>query len=311
MVESDMTAANLPNAKNSTGHRRPFKLLGLHALTFIHPGVGQVMGAIDLPVSSETTTCSPYIAGSSLKGALRDVAHRQWGEPDKDPQKRENTTFGNTNEAAGSLILSDARLLLLPVRCIDSGFRYLTCPQILTRFKLDLGLAGETLDLSPNAFLNLASGSAAVCTEHPDKLILEELVFDADASTAEQIGKVICAITKLAPASALTEEDLKKRIAIVTNDEFGWFARNGLPVRMRNSLYDDSKTVKPGHLWSEEYLAPESLLYMLAGSRSAASEPLTRLQELLEGDGYYLQVGGNETLGQGWFLTRFFGQTAP
>ena len=311
MVESDTTAANMPNAENSTGHRRPFKLLGLHALTFIHPGVGQVMGAIDLPVSRESTTDFPYIAGSSLKGALRDVAQRQWGKPDEDPQKRENTTFGNTNDAAGSLILSDARLLLLPVRCIDNGFRYLTCPQILTRFKLDLGLADETLDLSPNAFSNLAGGSAAACAKNPDKLILEELVFDADDSKAEHIAKVVDAIAKLAPVSALTREDLEKRITIVTDDEFGWFARNGLPVRMRNSLYDDSKTVKPGHLWSEEYLAPESLLYMLAGSRSAACEPLARLKELLEGDGYYLQVGGNETLGQGWLLTRFFGQTAP
>ena len=45
-------------------------VIGLLAETSIHPGTGRSTGVVDLPVAREAATDYPFIAGSSLKGAL-------------------------------------------------------------------------------------------------------------------------------------------------------------------------------------------------------------------------------------------------
>ena len=52
-------------------------LLGLYAQTAMHPGSGTALGAVDLPVQRERHTQWPTIAGSALKGILRDASRDQ------------------------------------------------------------------------------------------------------------------------------------------------------------------------------------------------------------------------------------------
>lgn len=111
-------------------------LLGLLAETPIHPGCGRSMGVVDLPVAREAATDYPLIAGSSLKGALRDKAEAV----SKDQVEKR---FGRPDQA-GDLLVADARLLLLPVRSLTGAYRWLTCPHILERFRRDLARAGLT-----------------------------------------------------------------------------------------------------------------------------------------------------------------------
>ena len=49
------------------------RLLFIHALTPLHPGSGQGVGAIDLPIHRERATNLPVLPGSSIKGCLRDA----------------------------------------------------------------------------------------------------------------------------------------------------------------------------------------------------------------------------------------------
>jgi len=97
---------------------------------------------------------------------------------------------------------------------------------------------------------------------------------------------------------------LRQRLVLVSDDDFAWFARSALPVRMRNSLDDETKTVKSGMLWSEEYLAPDTILYTLLGARGGGAtgnfDALKEALGIVRADGGVLQVGGNETIGQGW-----------
>jgi len=51
------------------------------AESFVHPKTGSNGGAIDLPVAREAASGYPFIADSSLKGALRERA-REFG-PDQ------------------------------------------------------------------------------------------------------------------------------------------------------------------------------------------------------------------------------------
>ena len=95
-------------------------LYGLLAETSIHPGAGQSSGFVDLPVAREAATDYPVIVGSSLKGALLSVARdRGWSDDER------NRVFG-THDNAGGLLVSDARLLLLPVRSLTSHFMWIT-----------------------------------------------------------------------------------------------------------------------------------------------------------------------------------------
>jgi len=86
-------------------------IMGLLAETPLHPGSGQSAGAIDLPVSREAATGFPVVVGSCLKGALRDKVEQERGN--NDPLVDE--VFGGQANA-GKVLVTDARLLLLPIR---------------------------------------------------------------------------------------------------------------------------------------------------------------------------------------------------
>src|SRR5690606_27537503 len=103
---------------------------GFLAETAIHCGAGRSAGIVDLPIAREAATDYPFIAGSSLKGALRDRAE-SLGRTDV------GEMFGRPDQA-GRLLISDARLLLLPVRSLTGAYRWVTCPLILERYQRDL-----------------------------------------------------------------------------------------------------------------------------------------------------------------------------
>jgi len=124
-------------------------ILALFAETFIHPGTGQSATAIDLPVAREAATDYPFIAGSSLKGALRDKARQMWLSSDDKDSKEVDDLFGK-QENAGNILVSDARLLLLPVRSLNSSYRWLTCPHLLERLHRDTKRAGLNFDFTIN-----------------------------------------------------------------------------------------------------------------------------------------------------------------
>lgn len=257
-------------------------IVGMLAETFVHPGSGQNVGAIDLPVAREAATDYPFIAGSSLKGALRDA----YEQIDRDGADK---IFGR-QENAGSLLVSDARLLLLPVRSLSSAYKWVTCPHLLERLKRDtLRSGGEAGFESPGVenWHALSQGSG--------RLFLEERSFEISGAPGEDILRPL---ERLIP-----DEGARKRLAgqltILSDDDFNWFARYGLAVQARNALDNETKITKPGALWYEETLPPDTLMYAVLAERGGKNGN-SALQSVREVGGY-LQVGGNETVGQGWF----------
>ena len=116
-------------------------LLRMLAETTIHPGIGRSGGVIDLPVAREAATDYPFIAGSSLKGALRDKTETAMEKGKEFADK----WFGKP-DTAGEVLVSDARLLLLPVRSLTGSYRWLTCPHIIERLCRDMRRAGFPFD---------------------------------------------------------------------------------------------------------------------------------------------------------------------
>lgn len=256
-------------------------MLGFLAETPIHPGAGRGLGVVDLPVAREAATDYPVIVGSSLKGALRDKAETV----DVDVKAR----FGKP-DFAGDLMVSDGRLLLLPIRSLTTSFRWATCPHLIERYLRDLRRAG--LDGQPEV-PEMKERRFALAKGEQD-LFLEERQFKVTGEPADGLTGSIKPL--------LLHEETRKRlgtqIAVLHDSDFAWFARYGLTIQARNNLADDGSK-KSNNLWYEETLPPETVMYALVAARRA--EASDALDKLFPANAPYLQVGGNETVGHGWF----------
>ena len=97
-------------------------LIGLWAETSMHAGAGSSVDGVDLPIQREGHSNWPCVFGSSVKGALRCKAEDKLGKDNASisyvfgPDSSSETA----SEHAGALLVSDARLLLLPVRSLTS-----------------------------------------------------------------------------------------------------------------------------------------------------------------------------------------------
>ena len=102
-------------------------------------------------------------------------------------------------------------------------------------------------------------------------------------------------------ADAAAGDRVAKQLVLLCDDDFAWFARNGLPVQARNVL-DERK--KSENLWYEETLPPDTFMYAILSEREPGSGTIGSVREALTSKGY-VQVGGNETIGQGWFSLKW------
>ena len=259
-------------------------LMGMLAETFVHVGGGQSEGVVDLPVAREAATDFPFVPGSGLKGAFRD-----WAAGRMDDSQRD-TWFGQQDNA-GQLLFSDARLLALPVRSLHGASRWITCPHLLERYRRDATRTGSTM---PSFAQDLKPGQAL--GEGEGRIILEERGFELVGQVPADIVQAFLGL----PAHEDTRERMAEALVILHDDDFTWFARYGLAVQARNALDNKTKTSKS--LWYEETLPPDSLLYALIGSRGNGG--LEKFHETLKTHPY-VQVGGNETIGQGWMALAF------
>ncbi len=91
---------------------------------------------------------------------------------------------------------------------------------------------------------------------------------------------------------------------MISDDEFNYFASYCLAVNARNVLKKETKT--SGNLWYEEAIPADTLFYALLISRPVGgqNEAINTVKELFK-KRPYLQVGGNETVGQGWCAVSF------
>lgn len=282
-------------------------LYGLLAETPIHPGAGQSSGFVDLPVAREAATDYPVIVGSSVKGAILGAWRDQ--KPGDDESKAQAKRLFGTSEiigegdqrlgGAGGLLVSDARLLLLPIRSLTSPFKWVTCPHLIERYLRDL----RRMELSAPATAFNFSSVSSNDLEMPGylgagsgELFLEERQFSHVGTLPDGLVDLFKPLIVHGELPNVRQR-LNGQLVVVSDQSFAWFARYGLSVNARNVLNPDTKTSK--NLWYEETLPPDSLFYLLIAERSN-NGALGQLQTLFTGRPY-LQVGGNETIGHGWF----------
>jgi len=257
-------------------------MMGLLAETSLHPGAESSTGAIDLPVAREAVTQYPVIVGSSLKGALRDLARHSLGDSVAD------SVFGIPDNA-GQVMVGDARLLLLPVRSLSAPYRWVTCPYVLERFQRDLALAGQSVHFAvPNP-----DDETAVVTAGQGRLFLEEVCLNVKPGNLEALAGTVGSLVY----HPSVRERLAGQLTIISNNNFQYFARYGLQVNARNNLDTATKTSR--NLWYEETVPPDTLFCSLVMTRPGMEGAFDAVRAMF-GQRPYLQLGGNETVGQGW-----------
>lgn len=266
-------------------------ILFLRALSPLHPGTGQGVGSIDLPIARERSTGIPYLPGSSIKGVLRDAAN---GKVDKDKLLALfGPETGSASEFAGAAVFGDAKLLLFPVRSLAGVFAYVTSPYLLERFAHEVGYAGlepPKLPAAPasDTWCRLASGSAL---KMRDKVYLEDL----DLSYQEA-GELSEWEGWLAQHS---EAPVKGRLCLVHDDVMGFLLETATEVVARIRLEDQTKTVAKGALWYEESLPAESLLYSLLSLGSSRKKEVAVALDDLKPLLGFAQMGGKASVGRG------------
>jgi CRISPR-associated protein Cmr4 len=278
------------------------KLLFLHALSPLHAGTGQGVGVIDLPIAREKATGIPYVPGSSLKGVLRDAC------AENDLRQR---IFGpdtnNADEYAGSVQISDLRLLLLPVRSLAGTFAWVTSPLLLRRFVRDVAMCQGLR--SPASVPGLTKGqttcvvadqgcSLLMNLSQPNQVVLEDLMLTAEKSPDVALWSGWLG-EHLFKADEYWQAALRGRLCIVHDDVLSFLLETATEVTARIRLDDEKKTVAEGALWYEEALPAETVLTGLvvaAEVKAKKDESFRTIEKLIQTP---LQVGGKATVGRG------------
>ncbi len=284
-------------------------ILGLRAETSLHAGTGQNVGAVDLPIQREAHTTWPCVFGSAMKGALRCHAETRGGMKKASIPLVFGPDSMKASDHAGSLAVTDARILLLPVRSLTGHFKWVTCPAVLKRLKRDLQMLGKVVVFEVPSE---PEEDDVISPEENGSIFLEEFQF---MQKPEGLGPLITVLAGF----GIDESDLQKQLLIMNNDDFADFCRTATAVTPHISIEKETKTVTGGSLWYEETLPPDTLLYVMLLANAArdggTSPSLSDAEVLEEVTGMffsdkgkpYLQIGGNETLGMGWCKVKVAG----
>lgn len=292
-------------------------ILFLHAQTGLHPGSGTALGTVDLPVQRERHTQWPLIPGSAIKGVLRDLCRRQAGN-DSDLFVVFGPETSEADKHAGALAVTDARILLFPVRSLRGVFAWVTCPAVLQRASRDLALAG--LDGTVGTIRSLANRDevAACPAQSPllipgeNKFLLEEMEFERveDFQVPDWLAD--------ATADPFSRQRVRTHTAVISDNDFGHFVQHATEIVARIGLDYERKTVKQGALFYQEFLPAETIFYTLVLANASRRDGHTKTAQEVLGyvtgkvsAGSVLQIGGDETIGKGFCTVNWLAKKEP
>jgi CRISPR-associated protein Cmr4 len=268
----------------------------MYAVTPCHAGSGSSFSVIDLPIQRERHTNWPVIHASGMKGAMRAQFERYKSKIENQGDDLTERIFGSEkSEFAGSLSVSDAKILAFPMRSTFAPFVWITCPAVLARLNKDLKLAGKAGD-DLTAIRNIEKGQAFWLNDsfEAGKDILLE---DVEVSTVRQ-----AVLANMAPYLAKAE-----RMLIVHDEVFSYGVSNCTSIMANISIDQRTGTTKDGSLRYQEELPSDTLLYSLVNWGDSRNIGEQIKADMIKGFVSeqaivsHIQVGGDETLGRGIF----------
>ncbi len=302
-------------------------LMFLYAVSPVHMGAGTAVGVVDNPIQREVHTGHPILAGSGLKGAMRDFARTAAGWSKAEIKRRfgpgqdvsENGAT-NASEHAGAVSVGDAQLVAFPVRSLKGAYVYATSAVALGRAFRLMRIAG--LDGVPDATLPEPEEDAAVVIDD-SLLVRDALVLGSYRFRAQRDSGALAGVAKWLAATALPQrvawdffrEKLRRHLVLLPETWFSHFVRNATSVEAHVRINDATGTADDRGLFYTENVPPESLFASLVmaseertgrkDGRESGDQILAALRQAFHEK--VLQVGGDATTGRGQVAVRFAG----
>lgn len=276
-------------------------ILRMYAVTPCHAGSGSSVGVVDLPIQRERHTNWPVIQASGMKGAMRAHFDRFKNSISNKPQEDQfdNITdliFGSEkSDHAGSLSISDAKILAFPMRSNVAPFVWITCPAVLKRLNKDLQLAGKKiLDLTTTQFATTDKALwISGAFKQGERLLLEDMEVVAEKEMPLLDG-----------ASYFAEAE---RLLVVHDEVFTYGVSHCTSIMAQIKIDQATGTTANGSLRYQEELPADTVMYSVVfwgDSRNAGSSlKADIIRDYVQKDvmARHLQAGGDETLGRGIF----------
>ena len=296
----------------------------IYTVSPLHMGAGTALGGVDNPIQRERHTQHPMLAGSGLKGALRDAWPKEPGPP-------VDLVFGpdteHASEHAGAVSFSDGQIVLFPVRCLRQSYVYTTCPTALARLNRMLGLVGlPLLDLPPtvqdDTALLVPDSRRELCAgENQDaRLTLESFRFRANGeptvkNIAQKLGDWLPQ-----DLGRYFRDKVAQHLVVLSDTRFNYFVRNSTILEPHVRIDDATGTADDGGLYYIENVPPETLFASLIMASEAranahsekgangvkdAKSMLGAIRKAFHQR--FVQVGGDATSGRGQVFLSFVG----
>lgn len=300
------------------------RIIFFYTETSFHPGSGDSIVGVDLPIQRERHTGFPKNQGGGVKGALRDMMKCFLKENGEDNSIVEEIFGPETNSAQlhqGASSPTEMRILLFPVKSLKDVFGWITCPFVVARFQRDLKRLNKNYAMLDAVILDRLPDNRVLIPENchlktsTDEIILEDLAFDADEST--QVGELAKWISENAfpqnGAYKYWRDKLKTSLAVVSDEVFQHFVVNYTEVSTRHKRDSETQTVEPRALWNEETLPPDTLMYtQFLSSDSHKKDSSLKKDEVMKtvedviNELSFIQMGASETVGQGFLAIKSF-----
>ncbi|MBM7560013.1 type III-B CRISPR module RAMP protein Cmr4 [Marinitoga litoralis] len=259
----------------------------LYAVTQIHAGKGMDVGVVDQPIQREVHTGFPIISG--IKGAIRNEI--DFGNDEK-------LVFGSRPDEEtnpGYVTFSEAKILFFPLRSINRGMIWVTCPLVLSRLKTAFEVVGNSEIVNKiDEFLKDIENKE-YSTFDEDKVSLEEYVIEPEKS--DKFKNLIERIKDVAPDNYL-KDVLVDNTVLLKDEDFAFFVKNSTEVLPRIRIDKDTGVVKEGALWYEEYLPQDTIMFFIVKPLKNNDELINIVLKKL--DNQYINVGGKTSVGKGF-----------
>ena len=201
--------------------------------------------------------------------------------------------------------VSDAKILLFPVRSSHAPFLYVTCPSILRQLNSDLKIVGMRTLGEPATIkqeLGFGLGKELVSRAAETKgVILEDMKVDI-----EEHPEAVNLQEGLLPFANPYGDEILKKTVLLSDDDFNYLIESTCPVQTRIKLGPGGTTSESGgNLWYQELLPCDTLMYSVvflsAERKLEEALPASCLHPWLKGilpD--HIQMGGDASLGRGF-----------
>lgn len=277
----------------------------MYAVTPCHAGSGSALGVVDLPIQRERHTNWPMIQASGVKGAFRANFDRFKNkiadkEQIKDFETLTESVFGTSSDGgyAGSLSISDAKILVFPMRSNVSPFVWITCPAVLKRLEKDLSVANfNSIEFDSSKFS--VSDDKAISlgkSELKGNILLEDYEVQVADTKIEEFSKI----------SSFFKD--AERLLLVSDDVFNYGVSNCTQIMAQIRIDSKTETTQDGSLRYQEELPSDTIMYTVihwGDSKNSVEDKLKAetvkkfiTEEVIAN---HIQIAGDETCGRGVF----------